>query len=124
MTDIEKRNIEKTYYWAEAWNNDPMRMCDDCYAEDCKVYHMLGDVVQNNREELRKMEKWLYEEVDPTRNLTITAITAFGNRVATEVDISWRGGAKIAKGTIWLTFNDEGMIIQDNTYMLDHSKED
>ena len=77
-----------------------MRMCDACYAEDCKVYHMLGGVVQNNREELCKREKWLFKEVDPTRKMTITAITAFDNRVATEVAISWHGGAKIAKGTI------------------------
>ncbi|WP_424102107.1 hypothetical protein [Moorena producens] len=42
MTNVEKRNMERVKHWEWAWNNDAMRMVDECYAEDCKVYDMLG----------------------------------------------------------------------------------
>ena len=37
----EERNLERARHWEWTWNNDVMRMVDECYAEDCEVTDML-----------------------------------------------------------------------------------
>ena len=41
MTEVELRNRELAMRWQDAWNDDAMRMVDECYAEDCEVWDMV-----------------------------------------------------------------------------------
>ncbi|MCY4214488.1 MAG: nuclear transport factor 2 family protein [Gammaproteobacteria bacterium] len=115
MGSIEERNMERVRHWAWTWNNDVMRMVDECYAEDCEVSDMVRDRTFNGREELRLIEKQMVA-LDASRKMTITRMVASGDTVAVEVDASWDGGNTIAKGCVLLTFNEAGLIISDHSY--------
>ena len=56
MGSIEERNMERVRHWVWTWNNDVMRMVDECYAEDCEVSDMLRNRTFHGREELRLIE--------------------------------------------------------------------
>ena len=115
MGSIEKRNMERVRHWEWAWNNDVMRMVDECYAEDCEVSDMLRGRTFRGREELRLIEKQMMA-LDASRNMTITRMVASGDAVALEADVSWDGGKSRDKGCVFLTFNKAGLIISDHSY--------
>lgn len=115
MGAIEARNIERARHWEWTWNNDVMRMVDECYAENCEVTDMFRGRTFHGREELRLIEKQMMA-VDATRKMTITNIVASGNQVAMEIDSSWNDGAAVVKSVVFLTFDDDGMIIVDHSY--------
>ena len=118
MGSIEERNMERVRHWVWTWNNDVMRMVDECYAEDCEVSDMLRGRTFHGREELRLIEKQM-KALDASRKMTVTRMVASGNAVAVEVDASWDGGNTIDKGCVFLTFNDEGLILSDHSYSRD-----
>ena len=118
MGSIEERNMERVRHWVWTWNNDVMRMVDECYAEDCEVSDMLRNRTFHGREELRLIEKQMIA-LDASRSMTITRMVPSGDTVAVEVDASWDGGNTIDKGCVFLTFNDAGLIISDHSYSRD-----
>ena len=118
MGSIEERNMERVRHWVWTWNNDVMRMVDECYAEDCEVSDMLRNRTFHGREELRLIEKQMMA-LDASRKMTVTRMVASGDTVAVEVDASWDGGNTIDKGCVLLTFNDAGLIISDHSYSRD-----
>jgi hypothetical protein len=115
VSTIEERNLERARFWEWAWNNDVMRMVDECYAENCKVTDMLRGRTFHGREELRLIEPQMMG-VDASRRMTVTRMVASGDTVAIEADAVWNGGNVIAKSCVFLTFDDDGMIIEDHSY--------
>lgn len=115
MPSIEERNVERVRHWEWTWNNDVMRMVDECYAEDCEVTDMFRGRTFHGREELRLIEKQMMA-LDASRRMRITNMVPSGDTVAIEMDASWGGGAAEAKACVFLTFNDEGLIVRDHSY--------
>lgn len=120
MESIEERNMERVRHWAWTWNNDVMRMVDECYAQDCEVSDMLRGRTYRGREELRLIEKQMMA-LDASRRMTIKRMVASGDTVAVEVDASWDGGNTIAGGCVFLTFDEAGLIVLDHSYSGDPS---
>ena len=115
MSSEEDKNMERVKHWEWTWNNDVMRMVDECYAEDCEVSDMLRNRTFHGREELRLIEKQMME-IDATRKMTITRMVASGDTVAVEADASWGGGESVVKSSVFLTFNNDGLIVTDHSY--------
>jgi hypothetical protein len=115
MSSIEARNMERVKHWEWTWNNDVMRMVDECYAEDCRVTDMFRGRTFNGREELRLIEKQMME-MDASRRMEITRMVPSGDTVAIEMDASWGDGSAIVKSCVFLTFNADGLIIEDHSY--------
>ncbi|MDD9997389.1 MAG: nuclear transport factor 2 family protein [Gammaproteobacteria bacterium] len=115
MSLLEERNMELVKHWEWTWNNDVMRMVDECYAEDCEVSDMLRNRTFHGREELRLIEKQMMA-IDASRRLTVVNMVAAGNTVAVETNGTRDGGKVLTKGCAVLTFNDEGLIVIDHSY--------
>jgi hypothetical protein len=118
MGSIQERNLERTKHWEWTWNNDVMRMVDECYAPDCEVRDMIRGVTLNGREELREVEKRIIA-ADATRRMSITKMVASGDTVAAEMDAFWRDGTISITSCVVLTFSDDGLIVSDHTYSAD-----
>ena len=115
MTETERRNLERLAHWEWTWNNDVMRMVDECYATNCEVSDMFRDRTFHGREELRAIERQMMA-VDPTRRMKITRSIASGDVVVAEIDALWQGGKSVAKSCVVLTFDASGMIVSDHSY--------
>ena len=115
MTTVEERNMERVKIWESTWNDDVMRMVDECYAEDCEATDMLRDRTYHGREELRLIEKQMMAE-DVTRRLKVVNMIASGNTVVVETHSFRKGGEVRSKSCVVLVFNEEGLIISDHSY--------
>jgi len=115
MGSIEERNVERVRHWEWTWNNDVMRMVDECYSPTCEVTDMFRGRTFRGREELRLIEKQMMQ-IDPTRKMKITRMVASGDTVAIEMDASWNDGKAVAKSCVFLTFDDAGYIVLDHSY--------
>ena len=118
LNEREKRNIERVKHWSWTWNNAVDRMVDECYAENCEVVNMMTGYTMHGREELRAIEHAMLQ-FDGARRMEITNMVANGNVVAVQADALW--GEVRSKACVFLTFNDEGMIVIDNSYGSDPS---
>jgi hypothetical protein len=118
MTDIERRNIERVKHWEHTWNTKVDRMVDECYAPNCEVINMMTGYTMHGREELRAIEHAMLK-FDGTRRMEITRMVASGDTVAIEADAIW--GDTRSKACVFLTFNDDGLIISDHSYGSDPS---
>ncbi|MCC6918763.1 MAG: nuclear transport factor 2 family protein [Alphaproteobacteria bacterium] len=114
----ERRNTELTRHWEKAWNEDPDRMVDECYAPDCVVVNMFSGHTMRGREELRVIERAI-KAFDGTRHMVITNMVASGDVVAVQADSIF--GTYKGKGVAFLTYNDDGLIVSDHTYGADPS---
>jgi hypothetical protein len=115
MSTLEERNMERVRHWEWTWNNDVMRMVDECYAEDCEVTDMLRGRTFHGRAELRVIEEQMME-MDASRRMNVTNMVPSGNTVAIEMDACWSDGAAVVKSCVFLTFNEGGFIIVDHSY--------
>ncbi|MDE0511910.1 MAG: nuclear transport factor 2 family protein [Gammaproteobacteria bacterium] len=115
MSSIEERNMERVKHWEWTWNNDVMRMVDECYAEDCEVTDMRRGRTFHGREELRLIEKQM-KAADPSRRLTVVNMVAAGNTVGIELETFYEGDKQTDKSCVFLTFNEDGFIITDHSY--------
>lgn len=120
MGEREERNMALVRRWAEFWNNDVMRMVDECYAEDCEVSDMHRGRTFHGRKELRLIEEQMMA-LDASRRMTITNMVPCGDTVAVEVQASWGDGGVVGQDCVFLTFNDEGLITVDHSYGSDPS---
>ena len=114
----EERNTERARHWQWTWNNDVMRMVDECYAEHCEVSDMLRGRTFHGREELRLIEEQI-EGVDASRRMEVTKMVASGDTVALEMNALWDEGRAVVKAAVFLTFDDDGMIVSDHSYSID-----
>ncbi len=115
MSSIEEQNMERVRHWAWTWNNDVMRMVDECYAEDCEVTDMFRDRTMHGREELRLIEEQMMD-LDASRRMEIKRMVASGDTVAVEVEASFGDSSMVVKNCVILTFNEEGFITTDHSY--------
>jgi len=115
MGATEERNLERSKHWEWTWNNDVMRMVDECYALDCEVRDMIRGLAFHGREALREVEKQIMA-ADATRRMAITKMVASGDTVAIEMDAFFHGGATAITSCVVLTFDDDGFIVSDHTY--------
>ena len=118
MTEVEERNRELAMRWQDAWNDDAMRMVDECYAEDCEVWDMVRGQCLRGREELRVVEQRILA-VDSSRRMKVTKLVASGDTVAVEMEATWRDGTITINACVVLTFDDDGLVVSDHTYSPD-----
>lgn len=111
--DQERRNLERVKHWEWTWNNAVDRMVDECYAPDCAAVNMFSGVELRGREQLRKVEHEMLQ-FDPRRRMEITRMVASGDTVAIQADAIWNGVR--SKACVFLTFDDQGLIVLDNSY--------
>src|SRR4030095_14707313 len=111
----ERRNVDRTRFWERTWNEDVMRMVDECYAPDCEVCDMFRQRTLRGREELRGIEKQMIA-FDATRRMKITNIVAAGDTVVAEVDAYWKSGTVVAHSCVVLRYNRDGLIVSDHRY--------
>lgn len=117
-SERERRNVELTKRWEKAWNEDPDRMVDECYAPGCVVINMFSGHEMHGREELRVVERAI-KAFDGTRHMVITNMVASGDVVAVQADSIF--GTYKGKGVAFLTYDDAGLIVSDHTYGADPS---
>ncbi len=115
MGELEKRNMERVKHWEWTWNNDVMRMVDECYAEDCEVTDMFRERTFRGRGELRLIEEQMMA-LDASRRMEITKMVPCGDTVAIEMDAYWGANPHPVKNCVFLTFNEEGLIVADHSY--------
>lgn len=115
MTETEQRNLERTRFWEKCWNEDVMRMVDECYAADCEVCDMVRGRTFHGREELRGIEKQMMA-ADASRRMKITRMIASGDVVCAEMDAYWNDGSTVARACVVLTWNADGQIVSDHSY--------
>ena len=108
-----ERILEQVKYWEWTWNNDIMRMVDECYAENCEVTDMFRARTFYGREELRQMEQHMLAE-DSTRSMDVVNVVVDGNVAALEVHMHW--GKNDTVGVAFLTFDEDGLILTDHSY--------
>ena len=120
MSSIEERNMERVKHWEWTWNNDVMRMVDECYADNCEVTDMRRNRTYYGREELRLIEKQM-KAADASRRLTVVNMVAAGNAVAIELESSFADGKHTERSCVFLAFNEDGFIITDHSYGTDPS---
>jgi hypothetical protein len=125
MTDREKRNIEMVHKWAKAWSEDVGRMVDESYAETADVFTPIQGIHWSRRG--KSKADWRFAEVDyekkfSKREMRLAKVFAQGDTVAIEMQTTTtnKKGDKTRNGwfAAFLTFNDEGKIIEDHTYQV------
>jgi len=115
LSSVEEKNLDRVRHWEWTWNNDVMRMVDECYAEDCEVSDMLRGRTFHGRAELHLIEEQMMA-MDASRKMDITRMVASGDTVAIEMDAYWGDAEQIVKSCVFLTFNDDGLIATDHSY--------
>lgn len=118
QSEQERRTIERVQHWQWTWNNAVDRMVDECYAPDCVVVNMFTGHTLRGREELRAIEHAMMA-FDGARAMEITRIVATADQAAIQMDALWNGARSTA--CVFLRFNDEGLIVSDNSYGQDPS---
>jgi hypothetical protein len=116
ITETERRNLELTRKWEWTWNNAVDRMVDECYAPDCVVVNMFSGHQVCGRDALRELEHAI-AAFDSARRMNITNMVASGDVVAVQAEAIFSNYN--GKAVVFLTFNDAGLIVSDNTYSQD-----
>ena len=117
MPSEEQRNLERVALWAQTYNEDVERMVNEVYAEDCEVQNMSTGHVVRGREEFLALEREI-EKQSPGRKVIVKRTVAAGNVVALEAEGQFSGGVTL-EGSVFLTFDSEGLIVNNRTYLSD-----
>ena len=117
MTPEEQRNLERVALWEKTYNEDVERMIDEVYAEDCEVRNIFAGHVVRGREAFLALEREI-EKQAPGRKVAVKRAVASGNVVALEAEGQFPGGVTL-DGCVFLTFDEQGKIVSDHTYVLD-----
>ncbi|MFH0822424.1 MAG: hypothetical protein V2B18_06710 [Pseudomonadota bacterium] len=124
LTDREKRNVDIVMEWARAWEKDAGRMVDEIYADSSEVFGPMQNIYFLKRGESKS--NWKALEVANqglylARKMQFHAIVAKGDTVAVEVAVTetnLKGRMREGWFAAFLTFDENGKIITDHTYML------
>jgi ketosteroid isomerase-like protein len=108
---------------AELWSTDPVRMVDECYAQDC-VMERLGegsDGVVHGAAELRTREQELLDLLPrPDRRMRVSDVTAERDvlAIAFTIEGRWRGQGPLRRGpgTLLLTLDEDDRVLSDRIY--------
>lgn len=125
LTDEEKRTLASLEPWKDAWNTHgkAQKLVDEIYADSAEVFTPLQGVYHAKRggskENWRKLEIEL-EKIWEKREQRIVNTVVQGNRVAIECEVEMhRIDGKVTKGwyAAFLTFDEDGRLTCDHTYM-------
>jgi hypothetical protein len=125
LTAKERRNVELLKSWIKAWVNDTGRMVDEIYADSAEVFGPMQNIYFLKRG--KDKGNWRAVEA-ANRNLYLKRKTRFGtivakgDTVAVEVattDTDLKGRVREGWFAAFLTFDKNGKIITDHTYMRD-----
>lgn len=125
LTAQERRNVELLKSWIKAWVNDTGRMVDEIYADSAEVFGPMQNIYFLKRG--KDKGNWRAVEA-ANRNLYLKRKTRFGtivakgDTVAVEVattDTDLKGRIREGWFAAFLTFDKNGKIITDHTYMKD-----
>lgn len=124
LTATEKRNIELLKEWAKSWETDAARMVDEVYADSAEVFGPMQNIYFLRRG--KSKQNWRAVEVAnqhlyQSRKMHFGTIVAKGDTVAVEVqttETNLKGRTRQAWFAAFLTFDKDGRIITDHTYVL------
>jgi hypothetical protein len=124
LTEQEKRNVARVKEWANAWETDAGRMVDEIYAASSEVFGPLQKIYFLKKE--KKKADWKALEVANQhlylkRKMNFGTIVAKGDTVAVEVSVTetnLKGNTREGRFAAFLTFDKDGRITVDHTYML------
>jgi hypothetical protein len=126
LTQIEKRNLEVVDDWESAWTlpgGSAERMVNEIYAETTEVFLPVGKELWVRWGESK--ESWLalekdWENLYPMRWIIFHRKFARDNVVAMEIEtrsVTHYGVNVTSRFAVFITFDDEGRIISDHTFM-------
>ncbi|SEG95503.1 Ketosteroid isomerase-related protein [Nonomuraea solani] len=105
--------------WLDHYNHDVRRMVDECYADDF-IVTVPGFLRIDDREHFHKVEQAVLEAAPDRRGHIVNTIRT-GDQVIVEALLT---GTDPDTGTPWetpwcaiLTFDGDGRITRDNTYL-------
>lgn len=124
LTAQEKRNVELLKEWAKSWETDAGRMVDEIYADSAEVFGPMQNIYFLKRGQSK--ENWKAVEIAnqnlyQNRKMRFSTIVARGDTVAIEVattETNLKGKTREAWFAAFLTFDKNGRIITDHTYLL------
>jgi hypothetical protein len=125
LSALERRNVELVKKWIKAWETDCGRMVDEIYADSAEVFCPMQNIYFLQRG--KSKEDWKTLEV-ANRNLYLERKTRFGTIVAKGDTVAVEVGTietnlkgKVREGwfAAFLTFDQNGRIVTDHTYMMD-----
>ncbi len=121
MTPDEIALHDATLRWERLFNEDPQRMCDECYAENCVVTSMANSDTIEGRARVKQIEAAMLEAY-PDRQITATRRIVSGSTVVVESVWSGTYSGDDADSSVTrinmcsvLEYAD-GVIISDRTY--------
>jgi ketosteroid isomerase-like protein len=121
----ERRNVELVKKWIKAWETDAGRMVDEIYADSAEVFGPMQNIYFLKRG--KSKENWRAVEV-ANQNLYLERKTRFGTIVAkgdtvvvevATTETNLKGRVREGWFAAFLTFDKNGKIITDHTYMMD-----
>ena len=124
LTTQEKRNVERVKEWARAWETDAGRMVDEIYADSSEVFGPLQNIYFLRRGKSKANWRTLEVAIQAlyqTRKMRFHTIVAKGDTVAMEVAVTetnLKGRTREGWFAAFLTFDKDGRIVTDHTYML------
>lgn len=124
LTVRERRNVELLKEWARAWETDAARMVDEIYADSSEVFGPMQNIYflkrGQSKESWRALEA-ANQKLYQARKMRFHTIVARGDTVAIEVAVTetnLKGKTREGWFAAFLTFDEEGRIVTDHTYML------
>jgi len=124
LTDEERRNLEVVEEWMRCWNTKGMmaKMVDEIYADPAEVFTPIQSKYYSkkdgNKDAWRKLEL-LLEKLIQKREMRLVTTVAKGNMVILEaIAATTTLGRTVERWTAaFLTFDDDGKVVSDHTYM-------
>lgn len=127
MTPDEIELHDATLRWERLFNEDPQRMCDECYSEDCVVTSMASSAMIEGRARVKQVEAAMLQAY-PNRQITVTRRIVSGSTVV--VESVWTGTSGDDADSSPTRINmcsvleyADGVIISDRTYAPSTSSE-
>lgn len=127
-SELERRNVERVKAWAAAWRlpgGSAARLVDDVYAPAPDVVAVLQGkqvaVAGDDKSAWKTMERRIEEDY-ASRDVHFDAIYPSGDTVAVEARVSMiskEGEHRSWPFAVFFTFDADGSIVRDHTYMLD-----
>lgn len=115
--DHEQRNLQLADRWAELYNNEGSRFVSECYVEDVTV-DCPGALLIRGREAFTAIEDAVCVAA-PRRWFRIDRKIADGDVVVVQATLfdPDQGNDFETRFCAVLTFNDDGLVVNDTTYL-------
>ena len=126
LTDQEKLNLEKLKEWEHCWTTRGLaaKLVDEIYADSPEVFTPIQNTYYAKKG--KSKENWRNVELEAEklyqkREMKIVNKVVSGNTIAMEIlatTTSHKGNAHEEWFGVFLTFDENGRIISDHSYML------